>query len=147
MKSKILFIITMFSFIFSNAQEVEIKNDQILLDGEYILKYEKINLVTHSIFDKDDNEILFFQIRDNETPKYAEDDFYILNFTNEGVKVESSDFSRISAFMSSRKMMEKLVKWLVKDKVIQKDGTIDSVKLDIFFNKYDEKILERTIRN
>ena len=32
---------------FINAQEVEIKDDKVLLDGTPILKYEKINILQH----------------------------------------------------------------------------------------------------
>jgi len=146
MKISLLITVLFFGLNFSNAQEIKIKKNNVSLDGELFLKYEKINILTHSIYDLNDNEILFVQFKDNETPEYIDDDFYILNFTNENIKVESTDYSRIAAFMNSKKTMQKLIKWLVKDKVISSNGTINPEKLSIFFKKYDEKITARTLR-
>lgn len=128
------------------AQEIKIKKEDILLDGETYLKYERLSYITHSIYDMEENEILFVQLKDNGTRDYRDDDYYILNFLANDVKVESSDFSRISAG-SVKKLMEKLVTWLIKDKVLRKDGTINADRLEVFFTKYDENITERTIRN
>lgn len=132
---------------FAFSQEVKIKKDKVFIDGNLFLKYEKINILTHSVYDLNDNEILFVSFKDNETPQYSDDDFYILNFTTKKIKVESSDYSRIASFMNSKKTMQKLIKWLLKDRVINKDGTINSEKLNVFFDKYDENITNRTIRN
>ncbi|HKX86283.1 MAG TPA: hypothetical protein VJL37_06405 [Flavobacterium sp.] len=129
-----------------NAQEVVIEKDKVLLDGTPILKYEKINLINHSFYTLNDDEILNFRSFDNETPKYPDDDYYILNFINEKIKVESTDYSRIMSFMNSRKMCEKLVKWMLKDKVLNTDGTVNPQKLEVFVQKYHENITERTIR-
>ncbi len=48
--------------------------------------------------------------------------------------------------MNSRKNMEKLIKWLLKEKVLDSNGNLNAEKLDVFFDKYDEKITERTVR-
>jgi hypothetical protein len=63
-----------------NAQEIEIKDNKVLLDNKEILRYEKINAWQHSFYLLDDNEILMYKQSDNETPKYLDDDFYTLNF-------------------------------------------------------------------
>jgi len=133
---------------FSNAQEIEIKDDKVLLDGKPILKYEKINLEQHSFYSLDDNEILMFKWMDNETKNYKDDDFYVLNFLTLKKKIESSDFTKIVSGMglSSKKNMEKTIKWLIKEKVIDSSGNLNAEKLDVFFEKYDEKITERTTR-
>jgi hypothetical protein len=147
---KFLVLIVSVAFLGLNssyAQNVKIKKDKVLLEGKLFLKYEKINFITHSIYDLNDNEILFVQFKDNETSDYTDDDFYVLNFINESIKVESSDYSRIASFMSSRKAIQKLIRWLVKDKVISADGSVNLKRLQIFFDKYDEKITNRTIRN
>jgi hypothetical protein len=146
MKIKLLLAAVLFGINFMFSQEVKIKKDKIFVDGNLFLKYEKINVNTHSVYDLDDNEILFVSFKDNETPQYLDDDFYILNFTTEKIKIESSDYSRIASFMNSKKTMQKMIKWLLKDKVINKDGTINSEKLELFFEKYDENITNRTIR-
>lgn len=93
-----------------------------------------------------DNEIINFRTFDNETPDYTDDDFYVINFIEQKAKVESTDFSRIMSFFNSRKSCEKLIKWMVKDKVLREDGTIDDSKLENLIMKYNENIQERTIR-
>lgn len=129
------------------AQEIEIKNNQVLLDGKAFLKVEKINPINYSFSTLNDDEILMYKYSNNETPNNGNDDYFIINFIEQRKKVESSDFSRIASFgFNSKKVMEKLIKWLLKDKVITSEGKIDDDKLSIFIDKYDEKILERTIR-
>jgi hypothetical protein len=147
MKKKFLpFIILMFAN-FISAQEVEIKDDKVLLEGKAILKAEKINAMNYSFFTLNDDEILMYKYSDNETPNNENDNYFVLNFIEQRKKIESSDFSRIASFgFNSKKVMQKLIKWLVKDKVITSEGKIDDEKLSIFIDKYDEKILERTLR-
>jgi hypothetical protein len=138
-------LVTSFSTYF--AQEVAIKDDKVLLDGKQILKAEKINVFQYSFYTmKDDEEILMYKYMDNETPKYPEDDYYILNFLTEKIKVETTDVSKIANFMNSRKGMEKLIKWLLKERVINNDGELNSDRVQIFKDKYNENITERTFR-
>ncbi|MDH6252284.1 hypothetical protein M2347_002011 [Chryseobacterium sp. H1D6B] len=144
-------ILTLFLLVISIhsyfSQEVEIKDDKVLLDGKPILKAEKINPMQYSFYSLgNDDEILLYKAMNNETPKYTEDDYYILNFLTEKVKVESRDFTKILNFMNSKKGMEKLVKWLLKEKVINGNGELNPERLAIFKEKYDENITERTIR-
>ncbi|PZO26754.1 MAG: hypothetical protein DCF13_13260 [Flavobacteriaceae bacterium] len=146
-KTIIAAIVTLASFNLSHSQEVEIKDDKVYLDGKELLRYEKVNVIQHSFYTlKDDEEILLYKEFDNETPKYVEDDYYILNFLQEKIKVETQDFSKIASFMNSKKAMQKLIKWLVKEKVITPEGTINRDKLDTFYEKYNENIVNRTMR-
>jgi hypothetical protein len=129
------------------SQEVVIKDDKVLLEGKQILKAEKINVAQYSFFTmKDDDEILMYKYMDNETPTYVDDDYFILNFLSEKTKVESKDFTKIANFMNSRKGMEKLVKWLLKERVINNEGELNPDRVQIFKEKYDENITERTLR-
>lgn len=138
-------LISGLSFYFS--QEVVIKDDKVLLDGKQILKAEKINVLQYSFYSmKDDEEILMFRQMDNETPKYMDDDYYVLNFLTEKTKVESTDFTKIINFMNSRKAMEKLIKWLLKERVINNDGELNPERVQTFKEKYDENITDRTFR-
>jgi len=148
MTTKLLALLSLIlSFNFYFAQEVVIKDDKVLLDGKQILKAEKINVAQYSFYTmKDDEEILMYRYMDNETPRYQEDDYYVLNFLTEKTKVESTDFTKILNFMNSRKGMEKLVKWLLKERVINSDGELNSERVQIFKEKYDENITERTFR-
>ncbi|WP_374461232.1 hypothetical protein [Chryseobacterium taeanense] len=138
-------LISGLGFYFS--QEVVIKDDKVLLDGKQILKAEKINVLQYSFYSmKDDEEILMFRQMDNETPKYMDDDYYVLNFLTEKTKVESTDFTKILNFMNSRKAMEKLIKWLLKERVINNDGELNPERVKTFKEKYDENITDRTFR-
>ena len=147
MKTKLLSIaiLTISGLLSANAQEIEIKKDKVLLDSKEILRYEKENIFNQSFYSlADDEEILHYRFSDNGTQQYLEDDYFILNFLKEKVKVESSEVSRVTVIMSSRKSSEKLIRWLLKDKVMNPDGSIDSEKLDNFFQKYNEDITNRT---
>lgn len=134
--------------VFMNAQKIEIKDDNVLLDGKAILKSEKINTFQYSFYTLDDNEILMFRMFDNETPQYQADDYYIMNFIEQKVKVQCTDFTKIVSGlgMNSKKNMEKLMTWLLKEKVITPEGKVNTDKVEVFYDKYDEKILERTMR-
>ncbi|MCD1118754.1 hypothetical protein [Chryseobacterium turcicum] len=146
-KKLLLFSLLVLSFNFYFTQEVEIKDDKVLLDGKQILKAEKINMVEYSFYNlKSDDEILLYRQMDNETARYQDDDYYVLNFLTEKVKVESNDFYKIASFMNSKKSMEKLIKWLLKEKVLTNDGELNPDRLAIFKEKYDQNITERTIR-
>ncbi|MFP3596986.1 hypothetical protein [Chryseobacterium sp. SIMBA_029] len=133
---------------FLNAQKIEIKDDKVLLDGKAILKSEKINVFQYSFYTLDDNEIVMFRMFDNETPQYQADDYYVINFIEQRIKVQCTDFSRVVSGlgMNSKKSMEKLMAWLFKEKVLTPEGTVNPDRVGVFYDKYDEKILERTVR-
>ncbi|WP_052480483.1 hypothetical protein [Chryseobacterium sp. StRB126] len=141
------FFILMMSCNLYFSQDITIKDDKVLLDGKQILKAEKINVTQYSFFSmKDDEEILMYKYMDNETPRYVSDDYFILNFLTEKTKVESTDLAKIANFMNSKKGMEKLVRWLLKERVINQDGDLNSERVAIFKEKYDENITQRTLR-
>ena len=134
---------------FINAQEVEIKDDKVLLDETPILKYEKINILQHSFYSiESDDEILLFKWHDNETSQYNEDDYIILNFLTAKVKVETTSVEHVISGlgMNSKKNMQKLVKWLIKEKVLDSKGNLNPEKLQTFYDKYNEDITQRTSR-
>ena len=140
-----IFITSIFNFTYS--QEVELKEEKVFLDGKEILRYEKVNIIQYSFYTLDnDEEILLFKSFDNETPKYIQDDYFVLNFLIEKIKVETQDFSKIAAFMNSKKAMQKLIKWLIKEKVLSTEGKINKEKLETFYEKYNENIVNRTMR-
>ncbi|MGH1520085.1 hypothetical protein [Chryseobacterium sp. JK1] len=129
------------------SQNVTIKDTKVLLDGKQILKAEKITLAQYSFFSmKNDEEVLLYKYMDNETPSYVSDDYFILNFLSEKVIVKSKDLGKISNFMNSKKAMEKIIKWLLKERVLTHDGDLNPEHLAIFKEKYNESITARTIR-
>ena len=48
--------------------------------------------------------------------------------------------------MNSKKNMQKLVKWLIKEKVLDSKGNLNTEKLQTFYDKYNEDITQRTSR-
>jgi len=120
-----------------HAQEVEIKKDNILLDGQPFLKYEKINLITFSIKDLKGEEVLFYQIKNNGTSDYSDDDYLSFNFVTMKKKIQTSSVGRIVA-LGTKNMIEKMLRWLLNDGVFRPDGSIDTEKLDLFAEKYND---------
>jgi hypothetical protein len=145
----LLFIPLMYNFSYS--QEVEIIDDKVLVENKAILRYEKSNFFNHSFFSlgSDEEEVIFYSYNQNETPSYSADDYFAINFLFEKIKVESKNIRKVTTGlgMNSRKNMEKLLIWLLKEKVLNIDGTINNEKVKIFQDKYNENITNRTIRN
>lgn len=150
MTNKLFFssILFFFGCVVLNAQEVEIKEDKVLLDKKEILKYEKLSFDQHSFYSLDDNEILMYKYNDNETRQYSDDDYIVLNFLTAKKKIESKNTMNAIAGLglNTKKNMQKLIAWLLKEKVITAEGQLNTDKLDIFYEKYHENISERTIR-
>ncbi|MFC4740083.1 hypothetical protein ACFO3U_08755 [Flavobacterium ponti] len=121
------------------AQEVELKDDKVIIDGKEILKYEKVNNGQYSFFNNADDEILMYKYQNNQTQELIEDDYITFNFLTLKKKVQTSDFSLIYA-SSSKKSMQKLIKLLLKEKVLDLTGTMNDEKLDIFIEKYNQVI-------
>ncbi|MCJ7934700.1 MAG: hypothetical protein MUW56_14000 [Chryseobacterium sp.] len=130
------------------SQEIVIKDDKVLLDGKQILKAEKINAAQYSFFSmKDDEEVLLYRYMDHETPRYVNDDDFILNFLTEKTQVESTAMAKTAHFMNSRKGMEKLVRGLLKERMINHDGELNPERVAVFKDKYHENITEIPLRS
>lgn len=140
-------IFILFGINFSNAQNVEIKDNKVVLDGKDILKYEKISMTQHSFYTLGDDEILMLKISNNGTFDYHADDYFILHFLTLKVKVQSKSLTRICAGLglSPKKNMEKTITWLLKEKVIDANGNLNEAKVETFVEKYHEKAEESTI--
>ena len=145
-KSILLSILFAMSFGILIGQDIDFKDKKILLDGNPILKYEKVDALQYSFYSlESEDEVLMYKFFDNGTPRYKDDDYYVLNFLTEKKKVESMDFGKIYSGMelSPKKNMQKLIKWLVKEKVFTIEGKINKDKLDLFVEKYNENITQR----
>ena len=79
---------------------------------------------------------MLFKWHSNETNGYTDDDYIILNFLTAKVKVESTSVEHIISGlgMNSKKNMQKLVKWLLKEKVIDSKGILNIEKVQQIFN-------------
>ena len=117
------------------AQEVNVKKDAIYLDDSIFLKYEKLTLAEYSIKNLVGEEVLLFQIKQDPTTDKTFLSFY---FVKENVKLESSNVGRVSG-LGYKSMLEKLITWLLKDKVITTDGNLDPASLQMFVNKYNDR--------
>ena len=74
------------------SQDLKVKKDEILLDNQPFLKYEKITLAEYSIKDLAGNEILFFQTKEDPTTNLT---FMSFNFVPLKKKIESDNIGRI----------------------------------------------------
>lgn len=144
-----LFALLCINAVSAQKKDVKIKDDKVLVDDAQILKYEKINIDEHSFYSLNDDELINYQYKNNGTDQYYDDDYFIINFINEKIKVESVNRDRVTSGlgMNSRKNMEKMIEWLLKEKVLNADGTINAEKLETFSQKYNENVTDRTVRN
>lgn len=146
MKYKLILLLLLIG-LNTQAQKVALnkKSSTITIDGKDVFKYSKKALINWSFFDLNDNEIIFFSVVNNGTNSHTTDDYYIVNFINENVKVESNNYAQFQTFFNFNKAIVKFVEWLLKEKVIDSKGIVNPDKLSIFQSKYDQNISNRTI--
>ncbi|GLB47958.1 hypothetical protein [Neptunitalea lumnitzerae] len=139
-KTLLFFFLAVFTLTIANAQKVKIKKGIVSVDGKETFTTDKKGLSnSYSLFTLDgEKEIIFVNWNSNETVGYGEDDFVQVTFLDDNLKIESATSLKISA--------KNLFQLLIKDKVINLDGTVNPDKLDRFFTKYDENITDRTTR-
>jgi len=139
-KNLLLLVIAIVISSYGYSQKVKLKKGKVLVDGKEILKYEKQSLgseiTLYSLEDED--EIADFIHDRNGTNSYVEDDFKKLFFSRDEIKIESS---RLRA-----RGWKYIIKTLLKNKVLDLEGNIDTEKLKKFAKKYDENITNRTVR-
>lgn len=140
----LFFILLSVSLI--NAQKVKFKKGDVLIDGVKILKYD-VDGNNYSLLTQEDDEILFMKFIDNNTEYYRGDDYLKLNFVEFEIIVETTDIDWIYEVGTKRSHLKKILKLILKEKVINKNGVINKERLEKFHTKYDEKVTERTIRN
>jgi hypothetical protein len=121
---------------YATAQDIKVKNNEVYLNNQLFLKYKKTNLMQISFYSLAGDEILFYHLDENNTAK-EEDDFFVLHFLTVKRKVAISDFSRITS-LGVKKLMERLISWLVQDKVLNAAGEVSLENLDIFSQKYED---------
>lgn len=130
-----LLVLTQTSF----GQNVKFKKGKVLVDGKEILTVEKQFFGPETTFYslESEDEVLYLKLEDGGTVHYHDDDYMILFFSGEDVKLESSRLVRTA---------KKIIQILIKEKVLNGNGEIDSEKLKKFTKKYDENITNRTVR-
>ncbi len=136
-RSLTLSLILLFSLAGTHAQVVKIKKDNVLLNGTAILKYNKINLAQVSFYSLNGDELLFYQTLEHCYGQRADDDCMVLNFVTAKIKFRVSDWSRIAS-LGVNNAMEKLIRWLVQDKVLSETGELNLEKLALFRDKYED---------
>lgn len=136
-KSLIILLVLSFSMTYSHGQVVKIKKDNVLLNGNAILKYKKINLGEVSFYSLNGDELLFYQSLTHCYSQRADDDCMALNFVTAKIKFRVSNWDRIAS-LGLNNAMEKLIKWLVQDKVLTETGELNPEKLALFRDKYED---------
>jgi hypothetical protein len=123
------------------AQEVDVdtKKEEITVDGKLFVKYKRVNAIQISFYTLAGDEFLFYNYDNNGTINYNGDDIMTMNFLTAKVKVTTDDFSRIAA-MTTKKMVQKMIKWLIEEKVLSADGSLNTEKVQLFYEKYNQEI-------
>lgn len=139
LKNLLLLLITIISYNVVNAQKVKLKNEFIYIDGVKVFKYEKnAGEGWLSIYDLDsDDEIIFIRENNNGTSGYRNDDYTQYKFLKEDIVIEISTYT----------YWKNHVKFLYENKCFDLDGNTDKKKIQNTFDKFDENITDRTIKN
>jgi len=119
-----------------SAQKIKLKDNTVTVDGVYLMECDTRASLTEFYLLKNDKELVMVTWDNNETPKFSEDDWMTIYFLEEDVKVETK----------RSRARKGTVKWLLENKVITSEGTLDPDKVEMFFKKYDQQITERTFR-
>ena len=138
-KSFLFTIILFFSVSLLFAQTVELKNDEVLLDGKKIFNYK---IVSWSVYElhlssiETNKEVIMISRRDNETPKFYDDDYVQIKFLQLGKSLE----------VKTDRPWKKFIQWLLENEAIDNAGNISEPKVDLLIKNFDEHITSRTIR-
>ena len=138
-KSFLFTIILFFSVSLLFAQTVELKNDEVLLDGKKIFNYK---IVSWSVYElhlssiETNKEVIMISRRDNETPKFYDDDYVQIKFLQLGKNLE----------VKTDRPWKKFIQWLLENEAIDNAGNISEPKVDLLIKNFDEHITSRTIR-
>lgn len=114
----------------------------VLLNGKEILKCKKTGPSEYSFYTLNDVEFLWFRWNSDDLPKHPMGEYFIMNFLTAQKKIESKLKTRVVAGMgmNAKKNMQKIIDWLLSEKVLNAAGEIDLSQLDIFYRKYNENI-------
>ncbi len=138
-KSFLFTIILFFSVSILFAQTVELKKDEVLLDDKKIFNYK---IVSWSVYElhlssiETNKEVIMISRRDNETPKFYDDDYVQIKFLQLGKSLE----------VKTDRPWKKFIQWLLENEAIDNAGNISEPKVDLLIKNFDEHITSRTIR-
>lgn len=139
LKNVFLLLIITVSYNIVNAQEVKLKNEFVYIDGIKVFKYEKnAGEGWLSLFEIDnEDEIIFIKENDNGTSGYRDDDYTQYKFLKEDITIEISTYN----------YWKNHIKFLYENKCFNLDGKVNQTKVQNTFDKFDENITDRTIKN
>ncbi len=138
-KSFLFTIILFCSVSILFAQTVELKKDEVLLDDKKIFNYK---IVSWSVYElhlssiETNKEVIMISRRDNETPKFYDDDYVQIKFLQLGKSLE----------VKTDRPWKKFIQWLLENEAIDNAGNISEPKVDLLIKNFDEHITSRTIR-
>ena len=138
-KSFLFTIILFFSVSILFAQTVELKKDEVLLDDKKIFNYK---IVSWSVYElhlssiETNKEVIMISRRDNETPKFYDDDYVQIKFLQLDKNLE----------VKTDRPWKKFIQWLLENEAIDNAGNISEPKVDLLIKNFDEHITSRTIR-
>ena len=138
LRNLFLLLITIMCYNLINAQKVKLKKEFVYIDDVQVFKYEKnAGDGWLTLYDLDNNEeVIFIRENDNGTD-YRDDDYTQYKFLKENIIIEISTYN----------YWKNYVKFLYKNKCFDLDGKVNLKKVQNTFNKFDENITDRTIKN
>jgi hypothetical protein len=138
---KIMFLIGALALFCTDtiAQEVDLKKDQVFVDGKPVYSYDRGSLEFHLYKLGTTDELIYVLHNNNSTQKYMDDDYKKIVFVEKNVIVENS--------LLRGRSKKYIIELLLKEKVLDLEGNIDETNLQKFVTKYDEGITKRTIRH
>ena len=114
---------------------MKIKKDIVYFDEVAVLKSD-VRETMYSVYDLKGNEIIF--IRPYVDTQISHFKYTNIRFLNERVNIETTERSYIG--LGKKQSLINIIKWLIREKVLLKNGKINIEKLDVFQYKYHEDI-------
>jgi len=130
MKTKLTIILLLFLSTAAFAQKIKLKKGIIYVNKKEVLSYEKKSY---------GNEFVIYELgTKNEL---------IIDIFNPNGNYQKIFFPNQKKSMEMRPKYwnKSLIKWFIEQGILDVNGNFNKDKVDIFIEKYDEKITERTI--
>jgi hypothetical protein len=130
-------------------KQITVKNEQVLLNGNHILHFKKVNNTEMSFYNLQGVEIITYFIKNVASSSQYDEHYVIINFLKERIKLtcELNDHLATTFGIDRSKNAEKLLNWLYELNVLDTDGTINPEKAEAFQWKYNDDAVGGIVRD
>lgn len=139
MKKIYLIGFTIFLLSSKSGADIDLKKDKVIINNVEAFVYDKKGLGNEfSLFTIDGKtELIYGKRNDNGTRQYKEDDYVTLKFLEQKLTVDNYRFGYST--------WKKIIEIIYENKVFTEDFKINEEALNVFVEKYNENITNRTI--